>query len=197
MGEDGILRSTASLGRRSSPKAWSRHTELKTAGRTADDILTACSHSLITWHNADHQTTVTSRKLRKEVRARLSDSTLKMSATTTDNQVSTTLQRTIQASSHLQDYEVRLSGDNVSQAPPNTDNVPRASPSQSSNPPNWDNDHRGVPPYRPINRELDRSQRPLGGNPVGDAFVFTMFTGVVTLSVSLFKLREGGIHQLT
>lgn len=109
-----------------------------------------------------------------------------MSATVTDNPVSTALHRATQPA-HLQDYEVRLtSGDAPAPAPPNADN-PRA---PVANPPGWADQHRGVPPYRPINRNLDRSQRPLGGSPVGTAFVTTMFTGVSIMSVSCPWLTE-------
>lgn len=111
-----------------------------------------------------------------------------MSATTTDNPISTTLYRAAQAD-HLHDYEIRLTSDGETPASPNTDNRP--SISTVPNPPGWDDEHRGVPPYRPINRNLDFSQRPWGGNPVGHAFVFTMFTGVFTVAVRFsFKLHQ-------
>ncbi|KAJ4388996.1 hypothetical protein N0V93_006458 [Gnomoniopsis smithogilvyi] len=112
-----------------------------------------------------------------------------MSATTTDNPISTTLHRAAHAD-HLQDYEVHLNSDGATPAPPNTDNRPSA-PS-ASNPEGWYDEHRGVPPYRPINRNLDLSQRPWGGNPVGDAFVFTMFTGVFTVANLNWLWRNTG-----
>ncbi|ROV87686.1 hypothetical protein VMCG_10573 [Cytospora schulzeri] len=92
-----------------------------------------------------------------------------MSATTTDNPITTSIHRQV-----LQDYEIHLTGDNETAVPPNTDGP---SP-PASNPASWPADHRGVPPYRPVNTNLDRSQRPWGGNPVGDAFVFVMLNGV-------------------
>lgn len=115
-----------------------------------------------------------------------------MSVTTTDNPVSTTLHRAVTADHHLRDYDVHLTSDEAITAPasapapavfPATNNrdAPRA---QVSNPPDWPNDHRGMPPYRPINTGLDMSTRPWNGNPVGDAFVVTMFTGVFTIAVS-------------
>ncbi|KAF3770721.1 hypothetical protein M406DRAFT_35761 [Cryphonectria parasitica EP155] len=105
-----------------------------------------------------------------------------MSATTADNPISTVLERAA-ASSHLRDYDVHLSTDPSAAAPPpNSDHQPRASQQRShSNPPNWNGAHRGVPPHRPVNRDLDFSQRPWNGQLVGDAFVFTMFTGVFTI----------------
>ncbi|KAH8771865.1 hypothetical protein F5883DRAFT_550665 [Diaporthe sp. PMI_573] len=95
-----------------------------------------------------------------------------MSATTIDNPVTTAVSRAV-----LQDYDIHLTGDETV-APPDSDSRPPQPASTAANPPGWDTEHRGVPPYRPINRELDLTQRPLGGNPVGDVFVTTMFTGV-------------------
>jgi len=107
----------------------------------------------------------------------------KMSVTTTDNPVTTTLQH-----DYLQDYNIRLTGgDQVHateqhSAPPNTDNRP---PEIVENPPGWDDQHRDVPPYRPVNTNLDREQRPWGSNPIESAFVFHMLHGVWLNSVSL------------
>lgn len=105
---------------------------------------------------------------------------IKMSVTTTDNPITTTLHRAAQPSP-LQDYEVLLTNSETTPgaAPPNR----TPSRAAASNPPGWGTEHRGVPPYRPINTELDLSQRPWNGTPVGDAFVFTMFTGVFTVAV--------------
>lgn len=99
-----------------------------------------------------------------------------MSVTTVDNPVTTAVSRAV-----LQDYDIHLTGDDTV-APPNSDSRP---PQPAANPPGWDTEHRGVPPHRPINRELDLTQRPLGGNPVGDVFVTTMFTGVFFNAVSV------------
>lgn len=111
-----------------------------------------------------------------------------MSVTTTDNPISTTLHQAAAATNnnnstdaHLRDYDVHLSSttDAAAVAAPNAHPAPAA-----SNPPNWPTDtYRGMPPYRPINTGLDMASRPWGGNPVGDAFVFTMFTGVFTVAV--------------
>lgn len=104
-----------------------------------------------------------------------------MSATTTDNPVSSTLLRAAQPGSHLEDYEVHLTTGNETAAAPPTN----ARPQQPAvaNPPGWGSEHRGVPPLRPVDTQLDPNERPWNGNPVGDAFVITMFTGVFTISV--------------
>lgn len=98
-----------------------------------------------------------------------------MSATTSDNPLTTTIDRQV-----LQDYDIHLTGDDETVAPPNTDNQPPL----ASNPPGWATEHRGVPPYRPINTRLDRSQRPWGASPVTTAFVYTMMHGVWLVGVS-------------
>lgn len=54
----------------------------------------------------------------------------------------------------------------------------------SSNPAHWPADHRRVPAYRPVNRELDQSERRVYQNPIERAFIATMFTGVFLESVS-------------
>ena len=106
-----------------------------------------------------------------------------MSVTTTDNPITTTIQQ-----DYLHDYNIRLTGGSDSveatqqpPAPPNTDNRP--SP-RVENPAGWQDQHRDVPPYRPVNRNLDREQRPWGSNPVESAFVFHMLSGVAVNSVS-------------
>lgn len=110
-----------------------------------------------------------------------------MSVTTVDNPITTAISRQV-----LQDYDIHLTGDEPV-APPNTDSQQRPTP---ENPPDWDTQYRGVPPYRPINRDLDLTQRPLGGNPVGDVFVTTMFTGVFINAVSV-KLQPPLDSSLT
>ncbi|KAI0471637.1 hypothetical protein GGR56DRAFT_677527 [Xylariaceae sp. FL0804] len=120
-----------------------------------------------------------------------------MSVTTTENPVTTTLERT------LQDYEVRVTGaadlpalqqqqgqqagngggtsssDGGVHWVPLRDHAPPGD--DVANPAGWPttaDDRRGVPRYRPINRELDLSQRPWGGSAPETAFVTVMFTGV-------------------
>lgn len=92
-----------------------------------------------------------------------------MSVTTSDNPLTTTIQHDV-----LRDYDIHLTGHNETAAPPNSDNRPPP----ASNPPDWPSEYRGIPPYRPINTELDRSQRPWAGSPAGQVFVFAMLNGV-------------------
>ncbi|OAG05559.1 uncharacterized protein CC84DRAFT_1145034 [Paraphaeosphaeria sporulosa] len=52
------------------------------------------------------------------------------------------------------------------------------SPLSHSNPADWPTNERRVPPYRPINTELDQTQRRVYQNGVERAFVAVMFSGV-------------------
>ena len=52
-----------------------------------------------------------------------------------------------------------------------------------TNPPSWPTDHRRMPPYRPINRNLDRTTRPAGDNAVLFMFINTMLGGCGLLAV--------------
>jgi hypothetical protein len=91
-----------------------------------------------------------------------------MSVTTTDNPATTQLQHI------LQDYEIRLTGaGNGAPAAPNP-----TSAIHVENPPGWPQNYRRVPPYRPIDYNLDQEMRPGGGNPIDRVFIFTMLHGV-------------------
>lgn len=58
-------------------------------------------------------------------------------------------------------------------------------PEPASNPEGWPTDHRRVPPYRPVNRELNQEERaPFGRNVVEGTFIFLMLNGVRINSVS-------------
>ncbi|KAK4219447.1 hypothetical protein QBC37DRAFT_410068 [Rhypophila decipiens] len=52
-----------------------------------------------------------------------------------------------------------------------------------------DVEYRQVPPYRPINKFLDKNSRPWGSNPVETVFVFTMFQGVWLKSTASWLWR--------
>jgi len=52
-----------------------------------------------------------------------------------------------------------------------------------TNPPSWPTAHRRMPPYRPINRNLDRTTRPSGDNAVLFIFINTMLSGCGLLAV--------------
>ena len=103
-----------------------------------------------------------------------------MSVTTTANPITRNTLRV------LADYEVHHSGENdelVTVEEPN----PRSheAEAQVEDPEWWDRSHRRVPQHRPINRNLDREERPDGRNPIERTFVFTMLNGVGLVAVRL------------
>lgn len=55
---------------------------------------------------------------------------------------------------------------------------------QQHSPADWPTDHRRVPAYRPVNTELDQSERRVYQNGIERAFIGVMFTGVFLQSVS-------------
>lgn len=96
-----------------------------------------------------------------------------MSVTTTANPSTYSLVAT------LADYELHHSEEGI-----DTSLNPRHGPTRSSNPPTWPTSHRRVPAYRPIDTELDQSQRRVYLNNIERAFVGVMFTGVFIEAVS-------------
>jgi hypothetical protein len=101
-----------------------------------------------------------------------------MSVTTTSNTL------TYSALSVLADYEVHHSehGDQPAPAPNDTPVL------RTSNPPDWPTNYRRIPEHRPINRELDQSERRVYQNPIEHAFIATMFTGLYTNVVGCFSM---------
>jgi hypothetical protein len=89
-----------------------------------------------------------------------------MSATVTTNTRTTPV-------SVLAEYEVHSSGEE--------EHVPMNFPrtlAPSNQPLNWPSDHRRIPAYRPIDRNLDRSQRPPGANNLERVIITVMLHGV-------------------
>jgi len=86
---------------------------------------------------------------------------------------------------HLRDYTIRLTGggsDTTASEPSPESAAP--TPATIENPPNWETEYRDVPPYRPINRQLDRDSRPWGSNAVETPIIVAMMHGVWLKSVS-------------
>ncbi len=99
-----------------------------------------------------------------------------MSVTTTANPITLSLQQT------LGDYEVHVTGDSQETRPVASQNSRRSN--AVANPPSWPRNYHRVPPHRPVNRDLDWSERPLGANPGEKLFLNVMFTGVSSNAVS-------------
>jgi len=114
-----------------------------------------------------------------------------MSVTTTDNVIthSTILQT-------LGDYELHHSG-GPSRAPPANLRSDVVEAAHTANPADWPTDHRRIPAYKPINRDLDRSQRPGGSNPVEQVFIYVMLHGVNNLAVRCPGIWGVGKESLT
>jgi len=103
----------------------------------------------------------------------------RMSVTTTSNPLTQTLLHA------LTDYDLHHSGDPENpQRPADPNASSSATTVTQPNPAWWPNDHRRIPPHRPVNRELDRNLRPGGTNVVEQAFIFTMLRGVQVKAVS-------------
>ncbi|KAJ2901686.1 hypothetical protein MKZ38_001556 [Zalerion maritima] len=89
--------------------------------------------------------------------------------------------------STLQDYNIRLTSASdipAPQVPDQPAGAAREAAESAPNPPNWPDNRRQIPPYRPINRNLDMSLRPFGSNPPETAFVANMFLGVWVLATT-------------
>jgi hypothetical protein len=100
-----------------------------------------------------------------------------MSVTTTANPTVHTLQ------SVLADYDLHhTTADEAHDTSLNAHPAP--SPTQQ-NPSDWPTEHRRVPAYRPVNTQLDQSERRVYQNGVERTFVIVMFTGVLIESVSI------------
>lgn len=82
----------------------------------------------------------------------------------------------------LADYDLHHSGDIPNSLV--TEPYTRHTTANVDNPLDWDADHRRVPPYRPINRNLDWDSRPAGLNAAEALFIATMLNGVRLMAVS-------------
>jgi len=90
----------------------------------------------------------------------------------------------------LNDYTIRLTGDDSSSRHDGIESPNRVEVPSIENPPNWPRNHYRVPDYRPVNRDLDPEERPKGSNAAEFAFLTMMFTGVYLNSVSYFSTSQ-------
>ncbi|KAJ5122212.1 hypothetical protein N7448_003344 [Penicillium atrosanguineum] len=103
-----------------------------------------------------------------------------MSITTTETRTSISV---------LADYEIHHSGA--------AEDVPGPSATLLTpsfvEPASWPTHHRRIPPYRPVNYNLDFDERPIGSSPGESVFIFVMMHGV-WLNASVAKLwrKTGG-----
>ncbi|KAK0613363.1 hypothetical protein B0T14DRAFT_526085 [Immersiella caudata] len=91
---------------------------------------------------------------------------------------------------HLRDYTIRLTGGSEAATPePSPVEAPQP---RVENPPGWETEYREVPPYRPVNRQLDHGTRPWGSNSVETVFVYNLFQGVWLKSTASWLWRITG-----
>jgi len=106
-----------------------------------------------------------------------------MSVTTS----STTIVRPATVMQALGDYELHHSGgpgSAESRVPPPNPRQDLSAPSARENPAGWPTEYRDVPNYRPIDYNLDTSQRPAGENLPVQIFIWTLLNGVGVNAVS-------------
>ena len=111
-----------------------------------------------------------------------------MSVTTTANPIHYNLEAVLADYDlhHTEELDTSL---NAHLAPPTSSTTSQS----QQNPSDWPTEHRRVPAYRPINTELDQSERRVYLNGIEQAFVGVMFTGVFLESVSSsYYIEVGG-----
>ncbi|KDN71018.1 putative X-Pro dipeptidyl-peptidase C-terminal non-catalytic domain-containing protein [Colletotrichum sublineola] len=92
-----------------------------------------------------------------------------MSSTVTEAPVTSTIQQ-----DYLHDYQIRLTGGIEEAFARRNEDAPTPA---AEYPPGWYDQHRQVPPYRPVNRNLDLADRPWGSNGIESTFVYLMMNG--------------------
>ena len=103
-----------------------------------------------------------------------------MSVTTTANPVSGAVLQV------LTDYDLHHSGDPARPRTPEAPKKRRTSlQTVIDRPEDWDNAHRRVPAYRPVDPSLRGPERPDGVNPIEKTFIFVMLNGVGLMAVRL------------
>jgi hypothetical protein len=101
-----------------------------------------------------------------------------MSVTTTDNARVTAVRHL------LADYELHHSQPPAGEERPAPEPNDRTTATTTSNPPDWETEWRRVPPYRPVQNQLD-DQREVYNNEIEHNFIRVMFGGVWMMAVSL------------
>lgn len=99
-----------------------------------------------------------------------------MSVTVTENRTTYSFART------LADYDVHHS-EEIEDASQYVDHRPEPE-GTGQNPPDWEDNYRRVPQYRPIDHELDIQFRSTYTNNIERAFLWNMFTGIRLVSVN-------------
>lgn len=101
-----------------------------------------------------------------------------MSVTTTANSTRTILRV-------LDDYEIHHAQSNPPKPTPLNPRPDLSLAASRRNPEDWPTQHRDVPPFKPINRDLDISTRPGGANMAERIFITTLLNGCRINAVSV------------
>lgn len=101
-----------------------------------------------------------------------------MSVTTTANSTRTILRV-------LDDYEIHHAASDPGSTAPLNARPDLSAAALQRNPEHWPTQHRAVPPYKPINRNLDMATRPGGANVVERIFIATLLNGCRINAVSI------------
>ncbi|ORY19316.1 hypothetical protein BCR34DRAFT_210704 [Clohesyomyces aquaticus] len=114
-----------------------------------------------------------------------------MSVTTTANPATYTLQSTLAEYGLHHSEEVPLDTSLNAHPSPSTPNA--------GNPATWPTDHRRVPAYRPVNRQLDQTTRRRYTSTPEQIFVGIMFTGVWVEGTYSWLWRKtlGKVHDVS
>ena len=103
-----------------------------------------------------------------------------MSVTTTANPVSGAVLQV------LTDYDLHHSGEPARpKTPEGPDRRTKSLRLDAEPPEDWDNAHRRVPVYRPVDSSLRGPERPDGVNAIEKTFIFVMLNGVGLMAVCL------------
>jgi len=87
------------------------------------------------------------------------------------------------------DYQIRLTGGIEEAFARRNEDAPAPA---AEYPPGWYDQHRQVPPYRPVNRNLDLADRPWGSNGIESTFVYLMMNGCWLQGIASWLWRGTG-----
>ncbi|KAL4775910.1 hypothetical protein BDW60DRAFT_203764 [Aspergillus nidulans var. acristatus] len=107
--------------------------------------------------------------------------------------MSSTTTTTAPTLSLLADYELHHSTPSPSASSSSPPQSQSPAPVQQANPVNWPTHHRRIPPYRPINRNLDFAERSAGSSVPEYIFIQAMLHGVwLNASIAQLWRATGG-----
>ncbi|KAF1352586.1 hypothetical protein BDV97DRAFT_150347 [Delphinella strobiligena] len=110
-----------------------------------------------------------------------------MSVTVTENRATYSFART------LADYDIHhTAGAEYEPQELNERPDPRGT---GHNPPDWPDDYRHVPPYRPIDHEIDHAYRNTYTNGIEHTFIWNMMRGIQIAANRMWRATGGKIND--